>query len=519
MSTIVGILEEAERKFGGKTALVGRQGYRVERWSFSQLWDRSYRVASWLEQEGVSKGDRVILWAHNSPSWAAAFFGGLRLGAILVPLDIGSSPEFVDRVKEQTQPKLALVSDATARSWSHGDVPNVRLEDLEQLIERTGPPPKDTLVEPQDIAEVIYTSGTTGDPKGVILTHRNIVANVMASAEMVPGKASYRLLSILPLSHMLEQTVGLLAPLAGGASIAYPQSRRSTVIFRAFKDHRITTMLMVPQVLQLLNNAIEARVKEQGKERMWRFLHGVAPRLPMALRRRLFAPVHRQLGGSLKFIICGGAYLDPALARNWENMGVPVVQGYGTTEAAPIVSCNTLSRRKSDSVGKAVPGVEVKIAESGEILIRGDNVTSGYWQNPKATQDAFDDGWYQTGDLGFLDQDGSLYLKGRVKDLIVLASLRNLYFHPGKACPRGGSKDCGVRRDPDSRRQCNQRLLAKPQGYPRRLRRRLVPDGRLGVSGPRWVPLPQGKGQRPDRPVQRVECLPRGHRNSFEQTS
>ena len=432
MSTIVGLLEEAERKFGGKTALVGRQGYRVERWSFSQLRDRSSRVAAWLAQEGVSKGDRVILWAHNSPSWAAAFFGGLRLGAILVPLDVGSSPEFVDRVKEQTQPKLALLSDATAGGWSHGDVPGVRLEDLETLTERTGPPPRETPtepldIEPEDIAEVIYTSGTTGDPKGVVLTHRNIVANVLAAAEMVPGKPSYRLLSILPLSHMLEQTVGLLAPLVGGASIAFPQSRRSTVIFRAFKDHRITTMLMVPQVLQLLSNAIEARVKEQGKERMWRSLHRVAPWLPMALRRRLFAPVHRQLGGSLKFIICGGAYLDPALAGNWENMGVPVVQGYGTTEAAPIVSCNTLSRRKSESVGKAVPGVEVKIADSGEILIRGDNVTSGYWQNPHATQDAFDDGWYKTGDLGFLDQEGSLYLKGRVKDLIVLSSGLNVY--------------------------------------------------------------------------------------------
>lgn len=432
MSTIVGLLEEAERKFGGKTALVGRQGYRVDRWSFSQLWNRSYRVAAWLEQEGVSKGDRVILWAHNSPSWVAAFFGGLRLGAILVPLDIGSSPEFVDRVREQTQAKLTLLSDATAGSWSNSDVPAVRLEDLEKLIEKTGPPPQENLgeplnIEPQDVAEVIYTSGTTGDPKGVVLTHRNIVANVLASGKMVPGKPSYRLLSILPLSHMLEQTVGLLAPLVGGASVCYPQSRRSTVIFRAFKDHRITTMVLVPQVLQLMSNAIETRVKEQGKERTWRFLHRVAPWLPMRLRRRLFAPVHRQLGGSLKFIICGGAYLDPALARNWENLGVPVVQGYGTTEAAPIVSCDTLSRRKPESVGKAVPGVEVKIADSGEILIRGDNVTSGYWQNPQATQDAFDDGWYKTGDLGFLDQEGSLYLKGRVKDLIVLSSGLNVY--------------------------------------------------------------------------------------------
>ncbi len=436
MDTIIGLLDQAEKKFGRKTALVARQGYRVERWSFSDLKDRSCRMASWLEQQGVAKGDRVILWAHNSPNWVAAFFGGLRLGAILVPLDIGSSPDFVELVKQQTQPKLALLSNATVGNWSPGGVPGgvpgTRLEDLDEIINAASASTAGNYAGPadidsRDIAEVIYTSGTTGDPKGVILTHHNIVANVLASAEMVPVKPSYNLLSILPLSHMLEQTVGLLAPLIGGATICYPQSRRSTVIFRAFKDYRITTMVMVPQVLQLLSNAIEARVTEQGKEKTWRFLHRIAPKLPMALQRRLFSRVHRQLGGSLRFMMCGGAYLDPELARKWENMGVPVVQGYGTTEASPIISCNTLSRRTTESVGFALPGVEVKIAESGELLIRGDNVTSGYWQNPQATENAFDDGWYKTGDLGFQEQDGSLYLKGRIKDLIVLSSGLNVY--------------------------------------------------------------------------------------------
>ena len=299
MDTIIGLLDQAEKKFGRKTVLLARQGYRVKRWSFTDLKDRSCRVASWLEQQGVVKGDRVILWAHNSPNWVAVFFGGLRMGAILVPLDIGSSPEFVELVKQQTQPKLALLSNATVGNWSPGGVPGTRLEDLDEIIDAAGSSTAGNYTGPvdidsRDIAEVIYTSGTTGDPKGVILTHHNIVANVLASAEMVPGKPGYNLLSILPLSHMLEQTVGLLAPLIGGATICYPQSRRSTVIFRAFKDYRITTMVMVPQVLQLLSNAIEARVKEQGKEKTWRFLHRIAPKLPMALQRRLFSRVDRQ---------------------------------------------------------------------------------------------------------------------------------------------------------------------------------------------------------------------------------
>ena len=185
-------------------------------------------------------------------------------------------------------------------------------------------------------------------------------------------------------------------------------------------------MVLVPQVLELFWNAIEREVHKRGKEKAWQRLLGLSSHLPMALRRVLFRSVHRQLGGSLQFLMWGGAYLDPDLARQWELLGVPVLQGYGTTEAAPIVTTNSLRDRRSDSVGRVLPGQEVKIASDGEVLIRGPNVTQGYWWNPEATAAAFTQGWYRTSDLGYLD-GGHLYLHGRKKDMIVLDSGMNVH--------------------------------------------------------------------------------------------
>ena len=428
MSTIVDLLQEAQVQFGTRTALVTRGDYRSKRWSYRQLWEFSGRIAAYVQCRGVNKGDRVVLLAPSSPYWVAAYFGCLRAGAVLVPLDTRSPSEFVRKVVKQTQPKLALASLTTQERLEGLGVPVTLLEEVEPLAEEVSLAREEVSTTAEDIAEVMFTSGTTGDPKGVILTHGNIVANVKAATQVVPSRPNYRLLSLLPLSHMLEQTVGLLAPLTGGASIYYLRSLQSTHIFRALKEHHITTLVLVPRALQLFINGIENRVREQGKERLWHLLHKITDRLPMPLRRRLFVPVHRQLGGSIRFVICGGAYLDPALARKWEALGVPVLQGYGTTEAAPIISCNSLKRRKLESMGTPLPSVQVKIASDDEILVRGDNVTQGYWQDPQATRAAFEDGWYRTGDMGYLDSDGFLYFKGRNKDLIVLSS--GLNVHP-----------------------------------------------------------------------------------------
>ncbi|MBI4311541.1 MAG: AMP-binding protein [Chloroflexi bacterium] len=427
MSTIPALLEEAQGRYGDRLALAMRQGYRTSRWTYARLWADSGRIAARLQQEGVRKGDRIVFWAHNSPQWVAAFFGCMRTGAVAVPLDVRSTPEFACKVAESTQSRLAFVSSATRADAPALRIPLFPLESLEPFIAGSPPLPSPAPVSEHDIAEVIFTSGTTGTPKGVILTHANITSNVRAAAQVVPVEPGYRLLSLLPLSHMLEQTVGTLAPLSGGAAVFYPSSRQPNVIFTALNEYRITSLVLVPQALQLFLNAIEEKVRKQGKERLWGTLLSVAPRLPIGARRLLFRAVHKQLGGRLSFVMCGGAYLDPVLARTWEALGVRVLQGYGTTEASPIISCNSFRHSRLDSLGRPLSGVEVRIAEDSEVLVRGPNLTPGYWQDAKATQAAFTGGWYHTGDLGAMDRDGFLYFKGRKKDMIALPNGMKVY--------------------------------------------------------------------------------------------
>jgi len=194
-----------------------------------------------------------------------------------------------------------------------------------------------------------------------------------------------------------------------------------------FTSEHVTCMVLVPQALQLFLNVIERQVRQQKKEKQWELLHRIAGRLPFRFRRVLFRQVHKRFGGNFHFFVSGGAYLPPKLHKRWENMGFRVIQGYGATECAPVVSATPFNEHIYDSIGKPIPGVEVRIAEDGELLVKGPNVAPGYWKNPEATAAAFENGWYHTGDLGFKDGKGNLYLKGRKKNLIVLANGLNVY--------------------------------------------------------------------------------------------
>ncbi len=425
MATVGSVLEASVRTFGRRPALLYRPLYRTETWTYADLWKRSGQVVGRLRAQGIAKGDRVVIWAPNSPWWVAAYLGCLRLGVILVPLDLRSTPAFVERLVTQTEPRLAIVSRLTAAGWTYSADPWV-IEDLEHALDGTESAESGSVAD-EDVAEVIFTSGTTGDPKGVILTHGNITANLASALQVVPTSPDFRLLSLLPLSHMFEQTVGLLLPLACGASVYYPVSRQSTMLFRDLQTQGITTILAVPQAFSLLMAGIEREVAKAGKSAAWERLGKVAAHLPMAARRLLFRSVHARLGGKLQFLVSGGAPLESELVQKWAMIGLPMIQGYGATEAAPIMSGTVLHDLGPGTVGRAVPSVEIRIAEDGEVLARGPNITPGYWKNPQATADAFIDGWYKTGDLGQLDSAGRLSLRGRKKDLIVLANGQNVY--------------------------------------------------------------------------------------------
>ena len=424
--TLVDFLEDRANTFNERVALLFKPGFRFRRLSYRGIWEDSGKIATLLQQRGLQKGDRVIIWGPNCPEWVLAFFGCLRAGIVVIPLDLRSSREFVENIASRVDAKLSFVSRVTPDYHSELGINEIDFEEIENLsLNLSQPEPVD--IKSEDLAEVMFTSGTTGDPKGVMLTHKNIVANLASVTQVTPGKTSDSLLSILPLSHMLEQMGGLLTPLTAGASITYPTSRQPMVLFRTMKERKVTMMILVPQLLDLFMKGIEREVARQGKDLLWKRMLTVAKYSPYPIRRLLFRNIHQKFGGKLSLIFAGGAPLDPELGKKWNLIGIRVIQGYGATEAAPVIACHPQQKPRFDSPGPALPGVQIKIAEDGEVLIRGDNVTAGYLDAPEATSAAFVDGWYKTGDQGEIDQNGFLHLKGRKKDMIVLGSGLNVY--------------------------------------------------------------------------------------------
>jgi long-chain acyl-CoA synthetase len=428
MPTLGAFLREVTARYGTQPAISykPRAGAATEVWSYRRLWEQTTRMTRWLQAQGIDPGDRIVIWGPNSAWWVAAYFGALRLGAILVPIDVRSTADFVARAVEQTDPKLALRSQTVTVPWDY-PVPVTALEDLDAVLPTAPAEEPDPKVAPDDIAELVFTSGATGTPKGVIMTHANVTATVEAMNDLVPNYPHFRTLSLLPLSHMMEQTVDLLLALYRGAHIYYLGSVQPVALMEALQEHKPTTMLLVPQALDMFMSMIEREVEKQGKQKEWPRLQALAEHLPLKARRLLFRPAYSKLGGHIEFLCSGGAPLAPELIHKWELIGIPIIQGFGMTEAATAITITPINDRSPHHVGKPVRGVEMRIAPDGEILARGPNITPGYWQNPEATAAAFEDGWYKTGDLGRLDEGGHLVYLGRKKDMIVLANGLNVF--------------------------------------------------------------------------------------------
>lgn len=422
METLIDLVASAAANFGEAPAMTMRTGLRDQTWSYASLWRESRAVAYRLQQKGIGEGDRVLLLAPNSPQYVVSLIGIMLRRAIAVPLDFGSSNDFIGKVQIDTDAAV-LISD-TCR-WMDKIV-HIPFAELVTGVpaEYVGPSPG-----PRDIAEIVYTSGTTGNPKGIKLTHANIIANVLSSTAMVPPNRNWRLLSILPLSHMFEQTIGLFGPLMYGGLIHYGVSRQSAAIGNAMRRYRTNVIVVVPQLLSFMLQSIERGVRLNGHASWWEWAHRMAPQLPLTFRRLLFHRVHEQLGGKLAFFLVGGAYLPTDIELTWERLGIKVVQGYGATECAPLIAGNTQQSRCPGSVGSPVPNVEIRIQGDGEIQVRGPNVFSGYWNNDTATRAVLlKDGWYCTGDLGEFNSAGMLILKGRKKDMVALPSGLKVYL-------------------------------------------------------------------------------------------
>ncbi|GLI38862.1 AMP-binding protein [Geobacter hydrogenophilus] len=410
---------------GNAPAFVYRTGVRRYVFTYLELHDLSLRMNRWLADQGVGEGDRVVLWGPNSPWWAVAFWGIVTRGAVAVPVDFMSGAERAETIAGLTEAKLVIQSrDKLDRLTGRQ---SVLLEDLGFLLEAVEPLATIHRPAPDDMAELIYTSGTTGNPKGVILTHRNLIANLLqVNRHISIVTTDFSFLSLLPLSHMFEQMGGFFTPLYQGAAIVYIRTLKPSAIMEALGDEDIYAIIAVPRLLQLLKGSIERELEAKGLGSIFRWLLKAGERMSHGGRSILFRPIQRKFGRNFALFVSGGAPLDPEVFRFWNGLGFRVVEGYGLTECAPVLTANTVESQVMGSVGTPLDGVELRL-EEGEILARGDNIFPGYFRNEEATRGAFVNGWFRTGDLGELDPDGWLRIKGRSKELIVTGAGVNVY--------------------------------------------------------------------------------------------
>ncbi|MBA2300278.1 MAG: AMP-binding protein [Chloroflexi bacterium] len=439
-TTLIDLLERAVTRFGERPALgLRREDGSTTQWSYRDL-DRRARIAAWrLRALDLEPGDRILTWSPSTPELPAAYFGAMHARLVIVPLDLRMSTDAVKGIVRASGARHLILG--TGRDAPEpgdaglADFPTTTVEDLcAEPVEDDPAFPPDWQArqaawkrpEPHEVFELIFTSGTTGTPKGVMLTHDNVSASIESFHHVVPPM-EHRIVSLLPLSHLLEQAVALYYALDVGAHVLYVRSRNPRIIFDALRDHRVTSMVVVPQVLDLFWSAIEREIEKRGRRAMVDRLRGIARHLPSAVRRLLFRSIHAQLGGHLRLFLSSGAFLPPALQQAWEDLGVTVLQGYGATETGT-GTCGTLDDHEPGTVGRAPKGIGMRIADSGEVQFHGRSVFSGYWNAPELTAEAFTaDGWYRTGDLGHLDASGRLILSGRIKDMIVLPNGFNVY--------------------------------------------------------------------------------------------
>jgi len=437
MGTLLDLLEASVARSGAKPALgLRRDDGTTDTWTYAELLRRS-RIAAWrLRALGLAPGDRILTWSPSTPALPAAYFGAMYARLVYVPLDARMAPDTITRIVERSGARrLVLGTGRDAPDPSEVGLerfPTTLVDDLSAEPDNTFPPDWEAQLaaweRPADdeLFELIFTSGTTGNPKGVMLAHDNVLAGV-ASFHNIIAPMEHRMVSLLPLSHLLEQAVSLFYALEVGADVLYVRSRNPRVIFSALTEHRVTTMLLVPQVVDLFWSAIEREVEKRGRTAQFNRLRSVARHLPMPVRRRLFSSVHQQLGGGLRLFATAGAFLPPALQQAWEDIGVIVLQGYGATETAA-GSCTTMADHPLGCVGWPPAPVQMRIADDGEIEFGGPTLFKGYWEDAEATAAAFTpDGWYRSGDLGQLDERGRLHLHGRKKDIIVLPNGFNVF--------------------------------------------------------------------------------------------
>lgn len=411
-----------------------------------------------LRREGLQPGERVAVMLHNSLEWVAFDLAALGLGLVTVPLFVNDRPENFAYIIETSAARLLLIEGV--EHWLRIKEVHQRLATLKRIVSLTTACEIDcdvrlvslaewlpetasdyTVIDlrPDDLATIVYTSGTTGHPKGVMLSHANILTNAFAGVSVIQIYPDDLFLSFLPLSHALERTVGYYLPIMTGSCVAHVRSLEK--LAEDMTIVRPTVIVAVPRIFERVHQRISSRLAEAPpwKRRLFaltvtlgwrRFLitqgrAGWSPALLLwpLLDRLVARPVRQALGGRLRLAISGGAPLNPQIARVFIALGVKILQGYGLTETSPVVAVNMMADNRPETVGRPLPSVEVKLAADGELLVKGPNLMAGYWQDQAATAAAIDrEGWLHTGDQARIDDDGHIAITGRLKEIIVLAN-------------------------------------------------------------------------------------------------
>ena len=468
-------LEEKTKELDENTALGIRSKFGWSEMTYKGISLLAQRLGGYLLEKGVQKGDKVAILSESNPEWSAAFFSIVIAGGTIVPLDIKLTQYELNSILSDCLPKILLVSSAY---FETGLKMKEQIPSIEELILiddkgsnkeyesiytiKSEPRKKWVHRSLNQTALIIYTSGTTGMPKGVQITYKNIMTQTESISECFPLTQNDRLLSILPMNHLFELSVGYLTFLSLGTSIYYSKSLKPNDLFDIIQHKRITFMVVVPAFLKLLKTTLDSTIKQYGpiKRFLFELKYRIAPLIPWyRVRRMLFQTVQKNMGGKFRGFISGGAPLDVNIAKFFNTVGIEVFEGYGLSEASPVVSLNTKGHNKLGSVGRPIPGVEARIdEETGELQVKGPNIMKGYYKRDDLTADVMtEDGWLKTGDIAHIDNDGFIWITGRIKNMIVLSGGKKVFPEEVEAvmekCPnfaeicvfggkrKGGQKD------------------------------------------------------------------------------
>ena len=431
VESLLNFVEKVAR-LGEEIAVRQTRGYRTEAWTYRRIVAEANRLARELEARGVRKGDAVLLWGPNSAEWIVAFFGCLLCGAVIVPIDHASSAEFACRVSKEVNAKLIF------RAQAHrvcAATPVIPFESLCAVIA-----PRDSSAYPspalarEDTLEIIFTSGTTAEPRGVVISHGNVLANIEPIEREIQKYLKYekpfhpiRFLNLLPLSHVFGQMLGVFLPPLLKGTVVFRDSISPADLPDTIRRERVSVLVAVPRFLESLQREVERRAERDGTLENFRKSFALAERKHFLRRWWRFRRVHARFGWKFWAFICGGASLPEPAETFWNRLGYAVIQGYGMTETTSLISLNHPFRSARGSIGKVFPGMQVRVDKTGEILVRGENVATAYRQNGRVRSLTEADGWFRTGDIAEEDGAGRFYFKGRQKNVIVTSAGMNVY--------------------------------------------------------------------------------------------